>query len=42
MVDAIVSNNLDIGMWGNTPIVRAIAANLPISADVADPEIGRR
>jgi ABC-type nitrate/sulfonate/bicarbonate transport system substrate-binding protein len=31
MVEAIVGNNLDMGMWGNTPIIRAIAANLPIS-----------
>jgi ABC-type nitrate/sulfonate/bicarbonate transport system substrate-binding protein len=31
MVDAIVSQNLDMGMWGNTPIVRAIAGSLPIS-----------
>ena len=34
MVEAIVGNNLDIGMWGNTPIVRAIAAGLPISLSV--------
>jgi ABC-type nitrate/sulfonate/bicarbonate transport system substrate-binding protein len=34
MVEAIVGNNLDIGMWGNTPIVRAIAAGLPISLAV--------
>ncbi len=31
MVEAIVGNNLDIGMWGNTPIIRAISAKLPIS-----------
>lgn len=31
MVEAIVGNNLDMGMWGNTPIIRAIVANLPIS-----------
>jgi ABC-type nitrate/sulfonate/bicarbonate transport system substrate-binding protein len=31
MVDAIVSNNLDMGMWGNTPINRALSAELPIS-----------
>ena len=31
MVEAVVGNNLDIGMWGNTPIIRAIAAGLPIS-----------
>ena len=24
MVEAVVGNNLDIGMWGNTPIIRAI------------------
>ena len=34
MVEAMVGNNLDIGMWGNTPIVRAIAAGLPISLAV--------
>ena len=31
MVEAIVGNNLDMGMWGNTPIIRAIAAKLPLS-----------
>ena len=31
MVEAIVGNNLDMGMWGNTPIIRAISAGLPIS-----------
>ena len=31
MVEAVVGNNLDIGMWGNTPIIRAISAGLPIS-----------
>ena len=31
MVEAIVGNNLDMGMWGNTPIIRAISAKLPIS-----------
>ncbi|MBL8588276.1 MAG: ABC transporter substrate-binding protein [Methylobacteriaceae bacterium] len=31
MVEAMVGNNLDMGMWGNTPIIRAIVANLPIS-----------
>ena len=31
MVEALVGNNLDIGMWGNTPIIRAIANQLPIS-----------
>ena len=30
MVEAFVSNNLDLGMWGNTPIVRLIAQNQPI------------
>ena len=30
MVEAFVSNNLDFGMWGNTPIVRLIAQNQPI------------
>ena len=34
MVEAVVGNNLDIGMWGNTPIVRAIATGLPISLGV--------
>ena len=31
MVEAIVGNNLDMGMWGNTPIIRAISAKLPVS-----------
>jgi ABC-type nitrate/sulfonate/bicarbonate transport system substrate-binding protein len=31
MVEAIVGNNLDLGMWGNTPIIRAISQQLPIS-----------
>ncbi len=34
MVEAVVGNNLDIGMWGNTPIVRAISAGLPLSLGV--------
>ncbi|MBV8091720.1 MAG: ABC transporter substrate-binding protein [Acetobacteraceae bacterium] len=31
MVEAIVGGNLDMGMWGNTPIIRAISQELPIS-----------
>ena len=31
MVEAIVGNNLDMGMWGNTPIIRAVFAGLPVS-----------
>lgn len=31
MVEAMVGNNLDLGMWGNTPIIRGIASGLPIS-----------
>lgn len=31
MVEAIVGNNLDMGMWGNTPIIRALSAKLPVS-----------
>ena len=31
MVEAFVSGNLDIGMWGNTPIVRLIAQKQPIN-----------
>lgn len=31
MVEAMVGNNIDIGMWGNTPIIRSIFAGLPIS-----------
>ena len=34
MVEAVVGNNLDMGMWGNTPIVRAISTGLPISLGV--------
>lgn len=28
-VEAFVSNNLDLGMWGNTPIIRGIAIKQP-------------
>ena len=31
MVEAFVSGNLDIGMWGNTPIVRLLAQRQPIN-----------
>ena len=31
MVEAMVGNNLDIGMWGNTPITRGLSSGLPIS-----------
>jgi len=31
MVEAVVGGNLDFGMWGNTPIIRVIAARQPIS-----------
>ena len=31
MVEAMVGNNLDLGMWGNTPITRGLASGLPIS-----------
>jgi ABC-type nitrate/sulfonate/bicarbonate transport system substrate-binding protein len=31
MVEAFLSGNLDIGMWGNTPIVRLIAQSQPIN-----------
>lgn len=31
MVEAMVGNNIDIGMWGNTPIIRGISAKLPMS-----------
>ena len=31
MVEAFVSDNLDLGMWGNTPIIRGIAAQQPWS-----------
>ena len=41
MVEAVVGNNLDMGMWGNTPIIRAISAKLPISLMVVGEEIGR-
>ncbi|HEY6433267.1 MAG TPA: ABC transporter substrate-binding protein [Acetobacteraceae bacterium] len=30
-VEAFVSGNLDLGMWGNTPIIRGIAVNQPWS-----------
>ena len=30
MVEALVSGNLDFGMWGNTPIVRLVAQNQPL------------
>jgi len=30
-VEAFVSNNLDLGMWGNTPIIRGLAAKQPWS-----------
>lgn len=30
-VEALVANDLDMGMWGNTPIIRGIAAGLPLS-----------
>lgn len=30
MVEAFLSGNLDIGMWGNTPIVRLLSQNQPI------------
>lgn len=30
-VEAIVANDLDMGMWGNTPIIRSIAAGIPLS-----------
>jgi len=29
MVEAFVSGNLDLGIWGNTPIIRGIAAGQP-------------
>lgn len=32
MVEAMVSGNLDFGMWGNTPIIRNLAAEQNISA----------
>ena len=31
MVEAVIGGSLDIGMWGNTPIIRVIAAKQPIS-----------
>lgn len=31
MVEAFVSGNLDLGMWGNTPIIRGLAAQQPWS-----------
>jgi ABC-type taurine transport system substrate-binding protein len=31
MVEAIVGDNLDMGMWGNSLIIRAISAKLPVS-----------
>jgi hypothetical protein len=31
MVEAFLSGNLDIGMWGNTPIVRLLAQSQPIN-----------
>lgn len=31
MVEAFLSGNLDIGMWGNTPIVRLLSQNQPIN-----------
>ena len=31
MVEAIIGGNLDLGMWGNTPIIRVIAAQQPLS-----------
>jgi hypothetical protein len=31
MVEAFLSGNLDIGMWGNTPIVRLISQNQPVN-----------
>jgi len=31
MVEAIIGGNLDLGMWGNTPIIRVIAVKQPIS-----------
>jgi len=30
-IEALVANDLDMGMWGNTPIIRGIAADLPLS-----------
>ena len=31
MVEAFISNNLDLGMWGNTPIIRGIGIKHPWS-----------
>lgn len=31
MVEAMVAGRLDIGMWGNTPIIRAIAQKQPVT-----------
>jgi ABC-type nitrate/sulfonate/bicarbonate transport system substrate-binding protein len=31
MVEAFISSNLDLGMWGNTPIIRGIAIKQPWS-----------
>ncbi|MBL8700864.1 MAG: ABC transporter substrate-binding protein [Alphaproteobacteria bacterium] len=31
MVEALLSGNLDFGMWGNTPIVRLIAQSQPLA-----------
>src|SRR5579875_656745 len=31
MVEAVIGGSLDFGMWGNTPIIRVIAARQPIS-----------
>src|SRR5258708_27744162 len=31
MVEALVSGNLDFGLWGNTPIVRLIAQEQPVA-----------
>lgn len=31
MVEALIANDLHIGMWGNTPITRALSTGLPLS-----------
>lgn len=31
MVEAVIGGSLDLGMWGNTPIIRVIAAQQPLS-----------
>ena len=31
MVEAFLSGNLDVGMWGNTPIVRLLSQNQPLN-----------